>query len=78
MAADGQVSVTRHTLLDRVSEDILRNACKHTPKQTLIDISVEQVKRHIEIQIRDFGPGINDTNLASLMTPFFNYFSNWD
>lgn len=69
---DEQLNITGHAnRLNKAFENILRNACKHTPEQTLIVICAQQVNRQIEIQIRDHGPGVNDADLAVLTTPFF-------
>ena len=69
---DENLSITGHVImLERAFENILRNACKHTPEQTSIDISAQHVNGHVEIQIRDHGPGINDADVAVLTTPFF-------
>ena len=69
---DELLNITGHAnRLNRAFENILRNACKHTPEKTSIDISAQQVNRHIEIQIRDHGPGVDEKNLAGLTTPFF-------
>jgi two-component system, OmpR family, sensor kinase len=69
---DDQLNITGHAnRLNRAFENILRNACKHTPEKTSIDISAQQVNRHIEIQIRDHGPGVDKEDLAGLTTPFF-------
>ena len=69
---DEQLNITGHAnRLNRAFENILRNACKHTPEKTVIVICAQQVNKHIEIQIRDHGPGVNDADLAVLTTPFF-------
>lgn len=69
---DEKLNVTGHAnRLNKAFENILRNACKHTPEKTVIVICAQQVNRHIEIQIRDHGPGVNDADLAALITPFF-------
>jgi len=69
---DEQLTITGHAnRLNKAFENILRNACKHTPEKTVIVICAQQVNRHIEIQIRDHGPGVNDADLAALITPFF-------
>ncbi len=69
---DEQLNITGHAnRLNKAFENILRNACKHTPEKTVIVICAQQVNRHIEIQIRDHGPGVNDADLAALITPFF-------
>jgi len=69
---DELLNITGHAnRLNRAFENILRNACKHTPEKTSIEISTQQVNRYVEIQIRDHGPGVGETNLAALTTPFF-------
>jgi len=59
---------------DRLSsaiENILRNACKHTPEQTAIDITLTQKGAHWHIRIRDHGPGVAEGELALLSKPFY-------
>jgi two-component system, OmpR family, sensor kinase len=69
---DENLSIKGHkNMLDRAFENILRNACKHTPEQTPIDICVQQTNEKVEIQIRDYGPGINEPDLVAITTPFF-------
>ena len=69
---DAQLAITGHaTRLNRAFENILRNACKHTPEQSRIIVCAQQINKNIEIQIRDHGPGVDDAELAALTTPFF-------
>jgi two-component system, OmpR family, sensor kinase len=69
---DEQLNITGHAnRLNRAFENILRNACKHTPEKTSIDISAQQINKHIEIQIRDHGLGVDEEDLAELTMPFF-------
>lgn len=68
---DERLSIKGHkNKLDRAFENILRNACKHTPERTSIDINVQRVNEYVEIQIRDYGPGIKEADLAVITTPF--------
>lgn len=69
---DEQLNITGHAnRLNRAFENIIRNACKHTPEKTLIEICTQQINGHIEIQIRDHGPGVSNADLTALTTPFF-------
>lgn len=69
---DVQLTITGHAnRLYRAFENIVRNACKHTPEKSWVIISAQQIKGHVEIQIRDHGPGVADADLAALTTPFF-------
>ena len=58
-------------LLHRALENILRNACKHTPSSTPIQIELRIDAEHIVITVRDHGPGVNQEDVSKLLTPFF-------
>lgn len=69
---DAQLAITGHAKrLNRAFENILRNACKHTPDQSRVIICAQQFNKHVEIQIRDHGPGVDDAELSALTTPFY-------
>lgn len=51
--------------LQQIVWNLLVNAVKFTPKEGGIHVSLQRVNSHVEIQIRDTGPGIPD----SLMMP---------
>ncbi|MGH1462581.1 MAG: sensor histidine kinase [Neptuniibacter sp.] len=59
-----------HKLLERALNNILSNACKHTPESVAIDLSVTSREKCLVI-IRDHGPGVTEEQLSQLCDPFF-------
>lgn len=58
-------------LLRRALENILRNACKHTPPQTPVEVELLETPKEINIFIRDEGPGVSAEEENILTTPFY-------
>ena len=52
-------------------ENIIRNALRHTPAGTQVEVSViAQRASNIEIRVRDAGPGVPESKLDELFKPF--------
>jgi signal transduction histidine kinase len=58
-------------LLRRAVENVLRNAIRHAPAGSTVDVRVRSVADHVTITVRDYGAGVPDDVLAKLGTPFF-------
>jgi signal transduction histidine kinase len=58
-------------LLRRAFENVLRNAIRHAPEGTAIDVSYEERDATAVIAVRDRGPGVPDALLTRLGEPFF-------
>jgi len=58
-------------LLERVMENLIANAGKHTPAGTPITISAAVVDGEVEIAVSDEGPGIADADMAHLTERFY-------
>lgn len=58
-------------LLRRAFENVLRNAIRHAPQNSTIDVSLSACSNGVTIAMRDFGPGVPTEALASLFDPFF-------
>lgn len=58
-------------LLHRAIENIVRNAVIHTPPGSLIDIALSALPGEMRIAVRDNGPGLAETELKAIFTPFF-------
>jgi K+-sensing histidine kinase KdpD len=58
-------------LLDRVLENLVANACRHTPKDTKVTVSARRSPDGVEIRVADNGPGIPEHELAHLGERFF-------
>ena len=69
MLSDCEVAVNVK-LLERAINNILGNACKHTPEGAQIDLSVTK-NSDCEIRIRDYGPGVTEEQLSQLCDPFY-------
>lgn len=57
--------------LHRALENILRNAIRHSPADSSIDISVTHTAGNIQIHIDDCGPGVPAAQLQDIFTAFF-------
>lgn len=58
-------------LLRRALENVLRNAVRHAPEASAIDIELLEDYRHVEIAIRDRGAGVPPHALERIFQPFY-------
>jgi signal transduction histidine kinase len=58
-------------LLRRAIENIIRNAIRHAPDETVVDISLRRIGDVAEIAVRDRGPGVPEELLGAIFEPFF-------
>ncbi|WP_461208840.1 ATP-binding protein [Desulfocurvus sp. DL9XJH121] len=60
-------------LLRRTLENVIRNAIRHTPENSSVDILMtrEEGGREILVRVRDYGPGAPEEHLSDLFRPFF-------
>ena len=61
----------RLELLRRAFENVLRNAARFAPEGTAVECSVAAAGDHIEVSVRDRGPGVPPEHLAEIFRPFF-------
>jgi len=67
-----QSTIIGHSeLIHSTLENILRNACKYTPEDTPIDISLKNQEHNCLVTIRDYGAGIKESEQEKLLTPFY-------
>lgn len=52
-------------------ENILRNAIRHAPAGTAVDIDARRTDDEIRVEISDRGPGVADEHLQQIFEPFF-------
>lgn len=58
-------------LLDRVVENLLSNAARHTPSGTRIDVRIESVDGRVHLLVADRGEGITASDLERVGERFF-------
>jgi two-component system sensor histidine kinase CpxA len=58
-------------LLRRAVENIIRNAIRHAPPLSVVDISLARDTTGARIQVRDYGPGVPDEALGRIFDPFY-------
>lgn len=58
-------------LLRRAIENVVRNAIRYAPKDSDIEISVEESGGSALVRVRDFGPGVPEDALARLCDAFY-------
>lgn len=58
-------------LLRRALENVLRNAVRHTPEGTSVDVDLSAGGSSADVTIRDCGPGVPDAALTAVFEPFF-------
>jgi signal transduction histidine kinase len=61
-------------LLRRAIENVVRNAIRYTPENSVISINMKLSDKNVgavEIAIRDSGPGVPNSELANIFTPFY-------
>ncbi len=64
------VSAATHQL-DRVVDNLLINAARHTPRGTTVDVRVEVTDHTVRVEIADDGPGIAEEDLPRITDRFF-------
>jgi two-component system sensor histidine kinase CpxA len=58
-------------LLRRAVENVLRNAVRHAPPQTVVDVKLGRIGNFATISVRDHGPGVPEEHLSRIFDPFF-------
>lgn len=57
--------------LERALGNVLNNACKYSPDDKPINISLSQDETSTYLRVRDYGQGVSDEVLDTLCRPFF-------
>jgi len=60
-----------HELFRRAVENILRNAIRHAPEGSPIEIALDCQPSAVSVSIRDYGPGVPEEMLSNIFKPFF-------
>jgi two-component system sensor histidine kinase CpxA len=62
-------------LIRRAVENIVRNALRYTAEGTRVEVSLKEREKDgrpgVSIRIRDFGPGVPETELSRIFQPFY-------
>ncbi len=60
-------------LLRRAIDNILRNAIRYAPANTTVELNckVDLLRREVTVDILDCGPGVPDSMLVDIFSPFF-------
>jgi len=58
-------------LLDSLFENLLDNAIKYSPEESLISINIRARDQHTEVSFQDEGPGISKTDIQNILTQRF-------
>jgi signal transduction histidine kinase len=58
-------------LLRRAIENVVRNAIRHAPAGSKIEIAVENGGGRVKVRVRDYGPGVPEQALPHLFDPFY-------
>jgi len=58
-------------LLRRAIENVMRNAVRHTPDNTVVEAKLEAAKGKAVVSIRDHGPGVPEEALGRIFDAFY-------
>jgi hypothetical protein len=57
--------------VDQVIWNLLTNAQKYGPAEGPIELRARAAGQHVEVVVRDYGPGVADDDLPNLFQPYF-------
>lgn len=60
-----------HELLRRAIENIVRNACQFTAKNTKAEVSLSVMENEVQITVVDYGTGVPEADIPHLFEPFY-------
>jgi two-component system sensor histidine kinase CpxA len=58
-------------LLRRAIENVVRNAIRYAPKETSVEVALENGGNRACVRVRDYGPGVPEEALPRLFDPFY-------
>jgi two-component system sensor histidine kinase CpxA len=67
----GTVVSGEQELLRRALENVVRNAIRHAPGGSPIEVHVHQAGDRVVLTVRDHGPGVPEQLLGTIFKPFF-------
>ena len=60
-----------HELLRRAIENIVRNACQYTARNTKAEVSLSVMEKEVQIKVVDYGVGAPEADMPHLFEPFY-------
>jgi two-component system sensor histidine kinase CpxA len=58
-------------LLWRATENLLRNALRHTNPEEGVILGLEHDRKQVHLSVRDYGPGLPEGELEKIFEPFY-------
>jgi two-component system sensor histidine kinase CpxA len=58
-------------LLRRAVENVVRNAIRHAPAGTAVEVSVTSESGQVLVTVRDYGSGVPEESLSRIFDPFY-------
>jgi signal transduction histidine kinase len=58
-------------LLRRAIENVVRNAIRYAPRETSVEVALENGGNRARVRVRDYGPGVPEEALPRLFDPFY-------
>ena len=58
-------------LLWRATENLLRNALRHTNPEKGVTLGLESDRKQVHLSVRDYGPGLPESELEKIFEPFY-------
>jgi signal transduction histidine kinase len=58
-------------LMRRAVENVVRNAIRHAPEATAVEVWLENGTPGAHIRVRDYGPGVPEEHLPHIFDPFY-------
>lgn len=72
LSADAhQPLVADEELIRRALENVMRNAIRHTPEGSSVEVDVTSQSSELQVRIRDYGPGVPPDALEAIFKPFY-------
>ena len=58
-------------LLRRAIENVMRNAIRYAPRESTVEVALENGGGRARVRVRDYGPGVPEEALPRLFDPFY-------
>jgi two-component system sensor histidine kinase KdpD len=60
------------TLIEQTLANLLENAARHTPANTLVHVRGQAVDAEVVVSVEDFGPGLEDRDIERVFDKFYH------